>query len=129
MRRKSVLKISTILGALFVLLFALVPAAAAFQERSGETVIIGEDEVIDDDLYGGATTFIVDGTIKGDLIVGGQTIIINGTVEGDVFAAGQSITINGTVGDDVRIAGAALIIDEEAVIEDDLIAAFAEYSD
>ncbi len=109
--------------ALFLLgAFVLVPAAFAFEDRAGDNIVIGEDEVIDDDVYGGANYFTVNGTIKGDLVVGAQTVVINGTVEGDVIVMAQSVTINGTVGDDVRVGAAALIIGKDAQIGDDVLA-------
>lgn len=104
-------------------LFTLAPVALAFQGRSGDTVVIGADEVIEDDLYVGAGAFTLDGTVKGDLIVFGGTIEINGTVEGDLIAAGQTITVRGTVMDDARIAGQALTLGEGTRLGDDVIAA------
>lgn len=106
-----------------VTLLALTTAGFALEEISGEEVVIEADQVIQDDLYGGATRYTVNGTIEGDLVLTGQTIVINGTVTGDLIAAGQSVTINGSVGDDVRIAGAALILGPAATIGDDLVAA------
>ena len=75
---------------LFVLaLFILVPAASAYDGRGGENVVIGKDEVIDDDLFVGGSTVTVDGTVNGDLITAGQTVTINGKVTGNVIAAGS----------------------------------------
>jgi hypothetical protein len=101
-------------------LFA-VPAARAFEGRGGDVVVVGADEVIEDDLYVGAGEFRLDGTVRGDLVVFGGTLTINGTVEGDLIGAGQSVIVNGTVGDDARIAGYALMI--EGDVSDDVIAA------
>lgn len=98
-----------------------VPTALAFEGRTGDTITIAADEVIDDDLYVGAGKFVLDGTVKGDLIVAGGAIEINGTVEGDLWAVGRSIVINGTVGDDVRTSGYAVLVGDE--VGDDLIAA------
>ena len=99
--------------------------AHAFDSRNGETIIIGKDEVIEDDLYINAATVVLDGTVKGDLIAFGATITINGVVEGDLMAAGQTVIITGEVKDDARIAGAAIQIGSSAVIGDDLLAAGA----
>lgn len=104
-------------------LFTLAPMALAFEGRGGDTVVIGAGEVIEDDLYVGANTFTLDGTIKGDLIVFGSTIEINGTVEGDLIAAGQAVVVRGTVADDARIAGMALTLDSDAQVGDDVVAA------
>lgn len=112
-----------VLTALFTMTIA--SPVLAFDGRSGDDVVIAADEVVNDDLYVGATNFTLDGTVKGDLIVAGEYIVINGTVEGDVIAAGNTIVINGNVTDDVRIAGAALQVGDNAVIGGDLLAAGA----
>jgi F0F1-type ATP synthase assembly protein I/cytoskeletal protein CcmA (bactofilin family) len=109
------------LMALLALTFAA--PARAFDGRGGDTITIAANEVVNDDLYVGATVFTLDGTVKGDLTVGAQTVIINGTVEGDLNAAAQTIIINGTVKDDVRIAGYGLLLDSKSSVGDDLIAA------
>src|SRR5687768_4284776 len=75
-------------------LFAAAPARAA-DTRGGDQVVIGRDEVIDDDLYVAANTVTIDGTVKGDLVAFASQITINGTVMGDVLAAGQGVIING----------------------------------
>ncbi len=110
---------------LFVLvsLLALTFAAPvyAFDGRGGDNVVIAAGEVIEDDLYVGAQSFVLNGTVKGDLVVGAQTVIINGTVEGDLIAGAQAIQINGTVTDDARVFGQAVQLGPEAVIGDDLI--------
>jgi cytoskeletal protein CcmA (bactofilin family) len=123
MKQKRFRKWVGLIGLICLVLFTFAPTALAFESRSGETVVIGAGEVIEDDLYVGANTFTLDGTIKGDLIVFGSTIEINGTVEGDLIAAGQTVTVGGTVMDDVRIAGQALILDSEAQVGDDVLAA------
>lgn len=113
-----------LLSAMLVAFLALSIAlpAFAFEDRTGDTITIAANEVIEDDLYIAAETVIVDGVIKGDLIVGAQTLIINGTVEGDLLVGARDVIINGTVQDDARIFGAAFLIGENGVIDDDLIA-------
>lgn len=108
----------------FILLtLVMVPAVYAFDWREGNEIVIGAAEIIDDDLYVAADTFILEGTVDGDLIVIGQKIIISGTVTGDLYAAGQHVIIAGSINDDARITGAVLEIKPQAVIGDDLLAA------
>jgi cytoskeletal protein CcmA (bactofilin family) len=110
----------TRISALFILfvlaLLVLVPAASAYDGRTGESVVIGPDEVISDDLFVAGETVTVDGTVNGDLIAAGQTVIINGKVTGNVIAAGSSVTVNGEVGYDVLAAAAAVTIGPDARI-------------
>lgn len=114
---------STIL--LAVLALSIVTPVAAFDGRGGEDIVIAKDEVVNDDLYVGASTFTLEGTVKGDVLASGGTITINGTVDGDVMAAGQTVIINGTVTGSVRMAGAALFIGETAKIGGDVVGAGA----
>ena len=67
-------------------------------------------EVVDDDLYIGASEIYIDGTVKGDLIAGAAYIEIGptGIVEGDLWATGNSIVVKGAVLDDMRAAGAGI---------------------
>lgn len=123
MKRGHLWKWAGLVGLLCLALLALVPTAWAFEGRGGDTVVIGPDEVIEDDLYVAASTFILDGKVKGDLIMVGGTIQINGTVEGDLIAAGGSIVVNGTVSDDARIAGQVLTLGQGAEVGDDLLTA------
>ncbi|MDQ3966369.1 MAG: polymer-forming cytoskeletal protein [Actinomycetota bacterium] len=108
--------------ALLVGLVAASPVQAV-ETRSGEEVVIGPDEVIEDDLYVFANEVVVDGTIRGDLVAFGSNITVDGTVEEDLTAAGQTVEIGGTVDDDARVAGQALLLSQDALVSDDLIAA------
>jgi len=118
-------KLLTLFILLTLLTLTFATPAYAFDGREGDKVVIGADEVIEDDLYVGANEFTLNGTVKGDVIVGGSMITINGTVEGDLWAAGQIIIVNGVVLDDARIAGAGLQLGEGAEIGGDLLAAGA----
>jgi cytoskeletal protein CcmA (bactofilin family) len=108
---------------LALLVLTLATPVSAFDGRSGENIVIEINEVINDDLYVTAETFVSDGTVNGDLIAMGQTITINGQVDGDVMAAGQTIVVNGTVTGAMRMAGSILLLDEQASIGGDIIAA------
>lgn len=118
-------KILSVVMLTALLALLLTVPAYAFEERSGEKIVIAADEVVEDDLYLFAAEVIVDGTVKGDLIAFGSQITVNGVVEGDLFSAGQVVVINGVVADDARIAGAGLQVGGNAHIGDDLLAAGA----
>ncbi len=118
-------KLMSVFTLLTLMLLTFSTPVYAFEGRDGDKVVIGADEIIEDDLYVGANEFVLDGTVKGDVIVGGNIITINGTVEGDLWAAGQVVIINGVVMDDVRIAGAGLQLGQDANVGGDLLAAGA----
>ncbi len=121
MNRKR--KLFFVFSLLVVLVLVFTQPASAFDGRSGENIVIDTDEVIDDDLYITAATFVLDGTVNGDLIAIGQTLTINGEVDGDVLAAGQTVVVNGTVTGAIRMAGSILLVGEQASIGGDIIAA------
>lgn len=118
------LKQALVPGVMLTVLFlssVLAPAALAFTGRGGDQVIIGADEVIEDDLYVGANRLVINGTVKGDVLAGATQIEVNGKIEGDLMAGAQSVIINGEVGDDLRVGATVLTIGEHAKIGDDLL--------
>lgn len=110
---------------LIALAFGFAAPVQAFDGRSGDKVIIGKGEVITDDLYVSANTFILEGTVKGDLVVIGSVIRIEptGVVEGSLMAAGQGVVVNGAVRNAARLAGFSLSVGPGARIGSDLVAA------
>lgn len=129
------LAISLIL--MLMTVFAAAPVLA-FDGRSGDTVTVPQDEVVDGDLYVMGRNIIVDGTVNGDIFGAGQTITINGTVNGGVTLAGETLTVNGqvlhgarlvgqtinvnsSIGRDLAAAGAVLNVGSAAKIADDLV--------
>ena len=102
-------------GLAIILMFTLLMVSSAvpvlaFDARSGATVTVASGETVDDDLYVGANTVIVDGTIAGDLWAAGGTITVNDVVNGSVMAAGRTVNINGDIGHAVRAGGETIII-------------------
>jgi hypothetical protein len=93
-----------------LLLGGLTPAARAFDIRTNDNIVIGTNEVIDDDLLIAGNSALVNGTVNGNLISSSSRLEINGVVNGTVLAAGQNLIINGTVRDSVYAAGASLVL-------------------
>ena len=118
-------KVLSVVALLVLLTLTLVAPASAFDGREGDKVVIASDEVVNDDLYVGATEFVLDGTVNGDVIAFAQTVTINGTIKGDLMAAGQTVVVNGSVEDDLRIAGSVLVLGDEAKIGGDIVGAGA----
>ncbi|MFI5283325.1 MAG: hypothetical protein ACHQ0J_09375 [Candidatus Dormibacterales bacterium] len=126
-----------------LLMVGLLPATAlAADNRQGQTVTVGPNEVVNDDLYVAANTVDIQGTINGSLIAVGGTITVSGTVTRDVMASGATISIPGIVQGSVRVAGnnvtitgkvagdvvaaaSTLTLDREATIGRDVMAVAA----
>lgn len=102
-------KIFTILAFLVLIFFPLATLKAA-NTRTGNSIYIPNEEIINGNFYAVGEDITVDGAIGGDLIAASQTLTVNGRVEGDIIAVGQNIIINGSVGGNVRIIGDSLTI-------------------
>ncbi|MEZ6096186.1 MAG: hypothetical protein R3C03_18500 [Pirellulaceae bacterium] len=90
------MRINPLTGIVVAFILVWVSTRQAIAEvRHGDEVVIGKDEVIDDDLYVFAQKVTVLGTIKGDLTVFCQDLNISGTIEGDLIAGAQLISVTG----------------------------------
>ena len=109
------------LAVAFMAFLALAVSGAALSaELTGDDIYrLAEGEIVDDDLYIGATEIYIDGIVKGDLIAGANYIEIGptGIVEGDMWAVASGIVIHGTVLDDLRAAGGG--IELSGIVADD----------
>ena len=92
------------------LIALLCSVAFATEIRTGNTVSVGANEVIDDDLFASGQSVFIAGQVRGDVFAFGQTVRITGPVEGSVMAAGQSLQITDTVGGSVRAAGQSVTL-------------------
>jgi cytoskeletal protein CcmA (bactofilin family) len=108
-----------------LLSLAVATPAYAYEGRGGDKVVIGAAEVVNDDLFVGATEFVLDGTVNGDVVAAGQTITVNGSIRGNLVSAANTIVINGTVSGDVWAAGAVLYWGENAKVGGDIGAGYS----
>ncbi len=93
--RKPILRWTFVLILSLSLAFALTDQARAFElDDDGN---IPANEVIDDDIFIGGQTVVIDGTVNGDVFAFGQSVTVNGTINGSLFAGAQFIVINGEV--------------------------------
>ena len=118
MSRHILKGIATFIIVMLLTALAVAPVAA-FEARSGDTVAIPSGEVVNDDLYIGAQTINIDGTVSGDLWAGGTFITLNGVIKGGVVCVGQTVIISADVGRTVRVAGQTVSISGN--IDGDLI--------
>lgn len=103
-----------------MLVLATPRAAFAAEQRSGDTVVVGPGETVNDDLYVFGQTVEVQGRVNGDVIAFGNTVTISGRVTGDVIAAGATVNVPGIVGGSIRAAGQTLAI--TGPVGEDLVA-------
>ena len=96
-------RLSLALMIAFIVALIGAPAAFAADFRTDTSISIGDDEVINDDLYLFGTTITVNGIVNGDLFATGNSLTVNGVVNGNVFLVGQEVIVNGTVSQGARI--------------------------
>ncbi len=95
---------------LFLLMMGPAVPATAQEDlaarAAADVVLVRENEVVDEDLYAGANTITIEGTIEGDLIVWAfDRLDVSGTVEGDVIGFASSASISGSVEGSIRLVG------------------------
>lgn len=84
--------------------------ASAQTFRSGNSVTVGQAEVVEGTLYASGQTVDISSQVNGDIFCAGQTVTISGRVSGDVICAAQTLNISGQVLGDVRLAGQTVTI-------------------
>jgi cytoskeletal protein CcmA (bactofilin family) len=90
--------------------FLLAGPVAAGDFRGDDSVTVGADEAVDDDLYVGAGTVSIAGTVNGDATVAGGTVSVRGTVNGSLNVAGGTVDVLGDVTGAVRVSGGTVSI-------------------
>jgi cytoskeletal protein CcmA (bactofilin family) len=123
MKVYSILSLAVIVALFAALAFA--PAAYAFDGRSDERIVIGADEVVNDDLYLAADEILIEGTVNGDVMAGGSKVTVTGKVSGDLWAAGREVIVNGELGDDLFAAATVVTLGSNASIAGDVFSAGA----
>jgi cytoskeletal protein CcmA (bactofilin family) len=93
------------------LLIALWPGATTAADlRTGDTIVIGPNEVVDDDLYAFGQRIDVRGRVTGDVVAAGQTVSVSGAVGRSAILAGQTVDVSGPVSGTVRAAGQTVAV-------------------
>lgn len=90
--------------------------------RTGDSITVGGDEVVEGDLYVFGGDVSISGRVTGDLVVFAGQVSITGDVGGDVIAGAGTIDIDGVVDGDVR-AGAGQLQISGSIAEDVFVGA------
>lgn len=93
-------------------IFCAVPAVASAETvvRAGESVSIGNEQVVENDFYAAAGNISMSGEIRQDMYSVGGSVTVNGPVGVDLTAISGTVQIHAPVGDDVRIVGGEMVI-------------------
>src|SRR4030042_6067293 len=116
MRKIFSLLLATVIS--FFLLSTDVSAKVISMEKGSYK--IGEDEIIDDDLFVGGGTIDIEGIVNGDVFLGAETVRVNGIINGDLHVGTGTFFLSGKVRDDVS-CGAGIVTLNNASIGDSLL--------
>lgn len=87
MKTKKILSI-------FFLILAFIMPGNALVFKSGKEIIIGTDDVIDDDLIAFGRTIKIEGKVNGDVFAFAQEVNIENEINGSIYTGGSEININ-----------------------------------
>jgi len=99
-----------------VLLIGFGAAATAQAVEFDEDGIIEEGEVIDDDLFIGADTVMIDGVVNGDVFAAGSIVKVNGTINGSLVIGAQNVEVNGTITGSLYTGASTMVLGSDAEV-------------
>lgn len=102
----------------FVLVFLTVFKTQAYAKiltNQNGSVNVAKTEIINDDLFIGARSATIDGTVNGDLFVGGQTVMINGTINGNVHVGAATVVLSGKIKGNAYIGSGNITISKSSI--------------
>lgn len=89
-------------------------SAKVIVEEEG-LVSVAKDEVVNDDLFVGAQTVEILGTVNGDVYVGAESLRVDGVINGNLHAGAGMATISGEVNGSVYIGTGNLIVENAKI--------------
>ncbi len=104
--RKLAYKSTIALSSLLLLATTLCPSLAFGAEYRGtKSINLGENDVVNDDLYALTGDFVNEGIISGDLLIMAGNVKSPGRITGDVMIIAGDVEVGGFVGGSLRILG------------------------
>lgn len=109
---KNIKSQSLVLIALFS---ALVPGVAAAETvvRTGTSVSVAVDQVVENDFYAAGGSVTHSGEVREDMYVFSGSVTVNGRVGRDLTVLGGTVGVHGPIGDDLRVVGGETVIADE----------------
>ncbi len=87
--------------------------------RSGETVGVEANQVLEGDFYGLGQTITISGEATRDVYALGGAVTLNAPVQEDLVIVGGVVQVHGEVKDDIRVIGGEVVIAEP--VTDDVV--------
>jgi cytoskeletal protein CcmA (bactofilin family) len=102
--------------ATFLALILAIMPTYAFGEtvvRTGESISIESNQVVENDFYAAAETISMSGSVRGDMYVVGGRVTTNGEVENDLTIIAGTAQVHAPVKDDLRVLGGEVVLAEK----------------
>ncbi|MEX2340783.1 MAG: hypothetical protein WD605_00475 [Candidatus Paceibacterota bacterium] len=99
-------------AAALVTLTTLLPATVLAETvvRTGDSVSIGVNQIVENNLYAAAGNVSLSGEVKEDMYVLAGSVTINGPIGADLTAIGGTVQTHASIGDDFRAVGGDVVI-------------------
>jgi len=95
-----------------LLVFGVQSASASSVVRTGDTVSIAEDKLIEGDFYSATGKMNLSGEVQGDAVIASSQVTVNGKIDEDAMFFGGTVDVYGTIGDDLRVVAGETTIAE-----------------
>lgn len=80
--------------------------------RTGDSVSVDDNQVVENDFYAAAGTVTMSGEVMGDMYAVGGSITTNGSVGADMTLIGGTIQVHASTADDLRVMAGEVVIAE-----------------
>jgi carbonic anhydrase/acetyltransferase-like protein (isoleucine patch superfamily) len=91
------------------------PALAKVVMENQGTYELPKGEILDDDLFVGAESVVIDGTVNGNVYVGTGSLKVRGIVNGDLVGGAGNAELMGTVKGDVYLGGGNISLSAQQI--------------
>ncbi len=99
-----------VIGALLGLIALPQATFASPIVRSGESVTVSADQVLESDFYGFGKTINLSGVADEDVYVAAGSVTVNAPVGGDLSVIAEGVQVHADAADDVRIVGGTVVL-------------------
>lgn len=94
------------------LLLLMLPVAALAETvvRTGSSVSVGVNQIVENDFYAAGGSVTNSGEVREDMYVMAGSVTINGTIGKDLTVLGGTVQVHAPIGDDLRVIGGEVVV-------------------
>ncbi|MFN3188552.1 MAG: polymer-forming cytoskeletal protein [Candidatus Paceibacteria bacterium] len=103
-------KIYPVLAGLLLVSFFPLLADATTIKRTGTSVSLASDEVVEGNFYAVGNSVAITGEVSGDVVIAGGNVTSTGSIGEDALIVGGTVSVGGEIADDVRVMAGEVTI-------------------